>query len=305
MNIVLAGNFKWNRNDISIISRNGKDNVFIHLSEEEKLSIEHEEVDIIICNWFFKYHSLKEFKKLKYIQLLSAGYNGITLEEAERYGIVIHNAKNVYSIPISEFVVGNILQFYKNGYYFFENKKKHMWEKCRNLQELYLKNVLIVGTGSIGHEIAIRMNAFTPSVYGCNRTVKEDVLFKKIFPLESLAEIVAEMDIVILSVAMTNETDHLINSKILSKMKHNSLIVNVSRGGIIDEEALIDSLIKHDIGGAILDVFEEEPLGESSRFWNMDNVIITPHNAFVSESNNNRLREVVFSNLKAWENSNA
>lgn len=303
MNIVLAGRINWEIKDINTITRNGKDNVFICPNEEEPIPLPHDEVDVVIGNWFFKYHDIREFSQLKYIQLLSAGYNGIDPDDVKEQGIVLHNAKDVYSIPISEFVIGNILAFYKNEYYFFSQQKNRKWEKNRNLQELYDKKVLIIGTGSIGREIAIRINPFTAFVYGCNRTVRNDDLFKCTYSLNSLNEVVPDMDVIILAIALTKDTRHLINVDVLSRMKQNAIIVNVSRGGVIDENALVKALEQKSIGGAILDVFEQEPLDDGSPLWTMENTIITPHNAFVSDRNNERLMNVVIKNYELWENN--
>lgn len=304
MNIILAGKFKWNKKDIDLISRNGRDNVFVCPNEELPIPIAHNKVDAIFGNWFFKYHDLCEFTKLKYIQLLSAGYNGINPDEVRKQGIILHNAKDVYSIPISEFTIGNILLFFKNGYFFYQNKENHRWAKRRNLEELYNKKVLIIGTGSIGREIAIRVRAFTQYVYGCNRTERKSDLYCKVYPLGELIDIVSEMDVIILTIALTDNTTHLINSNVISKMKKNALIVNVSRGEIIDESALIEALKNHVIEGAILDVFEQEPLDESSPLWQLENAIITPHNAFESSRNNERLRGVVLNNYESWKVDN-
>lgn len=304
MNIILAGRVNWKKEDIDIITNYGKDIVYICPDEESPISISHNEVDVVIGNWFFKYHNIKEFSKLKYIQLLSSGYNGINPNDAIRKGIVLQTAKDVYSIPISEFVIGNILAFYKGTYHFYHNKEDHIWEKNRDIQELFDKKVLIVGTGSIGHQIAIRIKAFTPFVYGCNRTIRDDKLYKHIYLLDSLIDVVSAMDIIILTVALAEETTNLIDTDILSRMKRKALIVNVSRGGVIDENALIEALEKKKIGGAILDVFEQEPLDITSPLWSMENTIITPHNAFVSDKNNERLKDMVLRNYKLWENSN-
>ncbi len=302
MNIVLAGKYQWEKNDLNIISRNGEDNVYVCLDEEAPIPLAYGEIDVVVGNWFFKYHNIEEFTRLKYIQLLSAGYNGINPDDVKKRGIVLHNARDVYSIPISEFVIGNIISFYKKSNFFYMNKKNHKWVKNRDLQELYDKKVLIVGTGSIGREIAIRIRAFTNFVYGCNRTIRDDCLYIKIYPLDSLKAIASKMDIIILTIALSNETSSLIDDSVLSIMKQNSLIVNVSRGGVINESALIKALEKHSIGGAILDVFEQEPLDANSPLWRMENTIITPHNAFVSDRNNERLRDVILKNFKLWEN---
>lgn len=303
MNIVLASKFNWDQNDLSIISNEGMDNTFLCPDEAAEIPLKYNEVDVVIGNWFFKYHEVREFTRLKYIQLLSSGYNGIDPNEIKNSDVIINTAKNIYSIPISEYVVGNILSFYKCHNFFYNNQRQHKWEKKRNIQELYGKKVLIVGTGSIGIEIAKRISAFTNELYGCNRTKRDIKYFNTIFPLEQIDNVINDIDVIILSIALTQETEQLITSRTFDNMKSDCIIVNVSRGGVINESDLNHALKARKIGGAILDVFEEEPLEEHSPLWNYDNVIITPHNAFASDKNNERLRKLIIENFVRWRDT--
>ncbi len=304
MNIVIAGNTGLTETDLKSIFKTSEDKFYFCSDEDTEIPIAEKDVDAIVCNWFFKYHELSKFSNLKYIQLLSAGYNGIDPEEVRGKSIALYNAKNIYSIPISEFVLGTILAYYKKFDHFFRNKANHKWEKIRQLPELHDKKVLIVGTGSIGTEIAKRMKGFTDFVFGCNRTVVKKEFFTDIFPLSNLLDIIPEMDIIILSIALTRETFHLIDETMINKMKRGTLIVNISRGSIIDQNPLINSLSKDEIGGAILDVFEEEPLDEKNPLWDMENVLITPHNAFASERNTERIKKMILANFQNWRDSN-
>lgn len=300
INIIISGRVNLGSRELEILSDHGENKIYLFPNEEAEIDLEPQMIDAIICNWFFKYHELSKYINLKYIQLTSSGYNGINVEEVKRRGIILHNAKGVYSIPISESVVLNILGFYRKSFFFYENQKKRTWEKNRRLEELYGKNVLIVGTGDIGTEIAKRIGAFTPNIYGCNRSNKNIIYFKEIMPLNELRNIVGQMDIIILTLALNDETEHIIDKSIFSKMKKSVLIINVSRGQIIKEEDLIDALNHRNIGGAILDVFEEEPLQKDNLLWGCDNTIITPHNAFVSDKNDDRLNAQIIRNYTQW-----
>ena len=151
---------------------------------------------------------------------------------------------------------------------------------------------------------AKRMRSFTPYVYGCNRTKKESVFFDSLYPLKELPDIVHDMDIIIITIALTKETEHLIDKNIMRKLKDDCIIVNVSRGKVVDEQALIDELKCGSLGGAILDVFENEPLPCDSLLWEMENVVITPHNSFVSDLNEERLLKNVIDNFTRWEKGN-
>lgn len=300
MNIVLCGKIEWTKEELQLISDCDSNELFFLQNEENPLPIPASDVDAVVCNWFFKYHTLRDFVNLKFIQLLSVGYNGIDVDAVNEMGITLCCAKDVYSIPISEFVIARILAFYKKESYFLEKQKNREWAKFRDIEELSDKNVLIVGTGSIGNEVAKRMAAFTDNVFGCNRTIRQNQLYKTIFPLEDIQSVISDFDIVIITIALTNATKHIINSKALAKMKRTSLLVNVSRGEVVDEKALIEVLRSGSIRGAILDVFSEEPLPENSPLWGMKDVYISPHNSFASVRNEKRLKTVIIRNIREW-----
>ena len=118
-------------------------------------------------------------------------------------------------------------------------------------------------------------------------------------PLERLDLVLEGADIVVLTLPLTEETHHLFDKTKFEKMKNGAILVNISRGATVDTKAMIDALDTK-LGGAVLDVFEEEPLGEDSPLWDMENVIITPHNSFVGEGNNERLRKIIKSNLEMF-----
>lgn len=264
--------------------------------ENEQLPCKYEWVEGIIGNSLFLSHPIERFANLKYIQLTSAGYDRVPMDYVREYNIEIHNAKGVYSVPMAEFAIAGVLQLYKQSRFFECNQKKHVWEKNRNILELQGKNVCIVGCGDVGTECAKRFRAFGCRIMGVNRSKRESALYDTIVGLDEMNKVVEKADILLLTIALTDETRHLINQNILNKLKETAIIVNLSRGEIIDTEALIDNLSR--IRGAVLDVFEEEPLSAENVLWGMENVILTPHNSFVGDGNNERLKKVIFGNLE-------
>ena len=124
---------------------------------------------------------------------------------------------------------------------------------------------------------------------------REDKNYNKMVTLDLLDSAISDADIVVLTLPLTDETYHLFNDKRLKRLRKNAVLVNISRGAVIDTVALIESL--PNIGGAVLDVFEEEPLPLNSPLWDTENVIITPHNSFVGDGNRNRLNNMIISNL--------
>lgn len=268
--------------------------------EDGVLPDEAYEADAVICNWLFKHHPIEQFHNLKFIQLLSAGTDRVPLDYISAHGIVLCNARGVYSIPMAEFAVSGVLQLIKHTAVFCEQKKACIWNKLRDLTELSEKKVLIVGAGSVGSETAKRFSAFTDEVCGVDVFVPAHYQwFKEIFDISKLDEVLADADVVVLTLPLTDETRHLFNKARFFAMKQNAIFVNIARGGVADETALIEALNGH-LSGAVLDVFEQEPLPADSPFWKMENVILTPHNSFVSDRNDKRLWTLCQKNFEKY-----
>lgn len=293
MNLLITGAWQQAKEYIPTIESKGHQVQFLQF-EKDALPCEYEWVEGIIGNGIFLSHPIEKFTNLKYIQLTSAGFDRVPMDYVKEHGIEIHNAKGVYSIPMAEFAVAGVLELYKKMRFFHENQKKHHWEKHRGLLELFGKTVVIVGCGDVGVECAKRFRAFGCMVIGVNRTVRADEAFDWIVPLSEIDRVLPEADVVVLTVALTEETNHLMNADRLKLLKETAVLVNIARGGVVDTNALIDCL--PNIGGAVLDVFEEEPLGDSP-LWDMENVIVTPHNSFVGERNKERLSALVTTNI--------
>jgi phosphoglycerate dehydrogenase-like enzyme len=255
--------------------------------EKDELPCPPDQIEGVICNGLFLFHAIEKFTRLRFIQLTSAGYDRVPMDYVKANGIQIYNARGVYSIPMAEAAVAGVLVLYRKMYVFRENQKRHVWEKQRDLLEISGKAVGIFGYGSVGSECAKRFEAFGARVVGVNTTStpdKADLLLR-------------ESDIVICALPLTESTRHYFNAERINSMKPSAVFVNISRGGIVDTDALAHALYEGRLGGAVLDVFEEEPLEKGSPLWDMENVVITPHNSFVGEGNEERLWGVISENL--------
>lgn len=295
MNILITGAITLNENfKKNILDLNN--NILFQQHEKDELICDYSWVEGVICNSLFLYHDITKFKNLKYIQLTSAGYDRVPLDYITKNNIKIYNAKGVYSIPMAEFVISSVLQIYKQNRFFNDNQKKHIWEKNRNLLELFGKNVCILGCGNVGTECAKRFKAFECNVYGVDINIYQNKYFDEIINIKSLNEVLPKGDIVVLTLPLTSLTKHLFDKNMFNLMKENAILINISRGAIINTDDLINYSSK--LNAIILDVFEEEPLNENSPLWNMSNVIITPHNSFVGENNNARLYKLILNNLR-------
>ncbi len=295
MNLLITGAWNEAKQNISLLEQIGHRVCFMQ-QEKDALPCEYNWVEGVICNGLFLHHPIEKFQNLKYIQLTSAGYDRVDLEYIQKHGIEIHNARGVYSIPMAEFALSGVLQLYKQAAFFNENKKMCKWEKHRGLKELFGKKVLIAGCGSVGNECAKRFAAFGCEVTGIDLYPREDMLYKKILPLTELDAQLKGADIVVLTLPLTNQTKHLMNQKRLKTLKKDAVLVNIARGAVIDTAALLEQ-IDH-LGGAVLDVFEEEPLNENSPLWQKENLILTPHNSFAGEGNSGRLKKIIIKNLE-------
>lgn len=295
MKLLVTGAFNCTSEQLNTL-RNMGNEVFFIQNESDALQEEFFDAEGIIGNGIFLYHDIKQFKNLRYIQLTSAGYDRVPMDYIKAHNIEIHNAKGVYSIPMAEFAINGILQIYKQSVYFYENQKNHNWNKNRNLLEIFNKNVCILGCGSVGTECAKRLYAFGANVFGVDLKPYANPHFEKMVGLADCDGILKNSDIVILCLPLTKKTEFFFNKDKFSAMKNGSILVNISRGQIVDTDSLIWAL-KNKLLGAVLDVFENEPLEENSRLWDMKNVILTPHNSFVGENNSNRLSKLIFENL--------
>ena len=290
MNLLITGAWAEAKEHISTIEEMGHSVVFLQ-QEKEKLPCAYEWVEGVICNGLFLHHPISKFTNLNYIQLTSAGFDRVPMDEVKRRGIEIHNARGVYSIPMAEFAIAGVLDLYKEMARFREQQKRHEWIKNRNIRELAGGKVVIVGCGSVGTECAKRFKAFECDVIGLDVVVREDPYYDSIVKIEMIDTVLPEADVVVLTVPLMDETRGLIDQRRLGLIK--GILVNISRGGVVDQKAL-----EAWEGAAVLDVFEEEPLKESSPLWEKENMIVTSHNSFVGDKNKQRLYSLIMLQLE-------
>lgn len=295
MKLLITGAWRQAKDYIKIIEQMGHQVMFLQY-EKDELPCVPEWIEGVICNGLFLEHSIEQFTNLKYIQLTSAGFDRVPMDYIKEHGIQIRNARGVYSIPMAEFAICGVLQLYKQASFFMKKKQEHSWEKHRELRELYGKNVCIVGCGSVGSECAKRFKAFGCTVTGVDLFSREDENYQEIVGFAELDTALSKADIVVLTLPLTEETYHLLDADKIKILQDGAVLVNIARGAVVDTEALLQNVGR--LGGAVLDVFEEEPLEEKNLLWDRENVILTPHNSFVGEGNSSRLSELIIKNLK-------
>ena len=297
MNLLITGAWAGAKDHIGEIEALGHTVRFMQ-QEKDPLPCEPDWAEGVVCNGLFLYHRMEEFKNLRFIQLTSAGFDRVDMDYVNAQGIEIHNARGVYSIPMAEFAVSGVLELYKQARFFLENQQARRWEKHRGLLELFGRAVTIVGCGSVGTECAKRFKAFGCRVTGVDIAPRRDDAYDAMLPIEKLDEALPASDVLVLTVPLTKATERLIDARRLELMKDAAVVVNISRGKVIDETALAEKLRTRRLMGAVLDVFETEPLPASSPLWDLPNAILSPHNSLVGDGNGERLEEIIRLNLR-------
>lgn len=258
------------------------------------------DVDVLVTHSVFKKIDLAKFPKLKWIQLTSMGFEQVPKEEVLDRGIIVTNNKNGYSIPMGEWVVLNILELMKNRKSAYKNQISKRWFMDFSVEEVYKKTVTFVGTGDISRESVKRLKGFDVNLFGINTDGRDIDGFDECFPLEQIDEVLSKSDVVIIALPNTEKTYHLFDKEKLEKLRKDAYLINVSRGAIINEEDLIEHLEAGNLKGVALDVFEHEPLSKTSKLWNIDRVVITSHNSWISEMIGQRRWELFYENFKRY-----
>ena len=239
-----------------------------------------------------------EMENLKYIQTTSIGIDQIPVDKILNRDIVIANNKGGYSIPIGEWIVMSILEIYKNSKKFHEQQINKKWKMNFSITELSGKKIGFIGTGTLATEAAKRLQGFDVEVWGVNTTGHNREYFDKCFASDKMDEVFKNCDVVVVTIPATKDTLGIINKDKFEIMKDDSVFINVGRGNIINEKDLIKYMNK--FRGVALDVFENEPLDKNSELWEFDNIIITPHNSWASDKNEERTFNMIYDNLKNY-----
>jgi phosphoglycerate dehydrogenase-like enzyme len=224
---------------------------------------------------------ISEMPLLQWIHTLNAGIDNLLCDAVTRGTFVVTNAKGMYSSSLAEYNMNAILHFNKQVTRLNENKQKKEYERFI-MKEIRGLTLGIVGYGDIGKACAKVAKPFGMNVIGLRRRPEmsaEDEYIDECYGLDKLHDLMAESDYLLVVAALTKETRGMINAEALSKSKEGQIVINLGRGPIIDEPALVEALENGPIGGAALDVFTIEPLPEDSKLWTLPNVLLSPHNA--------------------------
>ena len=240
--------------------------------------------------------------KLKWVQVMSAGVDRFLDGGFRRSPVVLTNVSGIHATPIGEFVLEQMLMFAKNAPLCFDLKQKKQWRRYTPTV-LRGKTVGIIGLGSIGQEVARLSKAFRMRVVATRRSARRTTRARNVdlmLPRQELPQLLAESDYVVITLPYTRETEGLFGETELHTMKSSAYLINIGRGRIIDEDALVRALSENWIAGAGLDVFATEPLPPESKLWDLPNVIFSPHVSGGMEDYNVHATELFCNNLKRY-----
>lgn len=214
---------------------------------------------------------------LEWVHVAAAGVDTLLFDGLRESGVVVTNARGVFDRPIAEYVLGAVIAYAKGSQASFDFQRRHEW-RHRETRSVAGAHVLVVGTGSIGREIARLLRAAGLAVRGAGRiAVEQDPDFGTVVDSGDLAAAVGWCDHLVLAAPLTPATRGLVDAGVLAAMKPDAHLVNIARGPILDEHALLAALTEHRIGGATLDVFGTEPLPAEHPLWDAPGAVITAH----------------------------
>jgi D-2-hydroxyacid dehydrogenase (NADP+) len=221
-------------------------------------------------------HVFEKAKNLKWVQALGTGVDGITDQPGLRKEVLVTNMHGFHGGPVSEAALAGMLSLARDLPRSLRNQGRHKWERfpAKLLKE---KTVGIFGVGAIAAELAPKCKALGMKVVGISSARREVPGFDAVVHRDELEQAVKELDFLVLLTPYTPETKNIVNARIFAEMKPGAFLVNLARGGVVDEAALVDALKSRKLAGAALDVFAKEPLPEDSPLWDAENIVITQH----------------------------
>jgi phosphoglycerate dehydrogenase-like enzyme len=261
----------------------------------------------VYLNWFYLkpdtlHKVLATAPHLRWHQTPSAGVNHILTPMYLERDIILTNGAGTFAIPIAEFVIAYILTHAKQLPKLHQLQAARSWQRSIDLplQEIYGTTLLIIGAGSIGQAIAQRASAFGMHVWGSRRNPQSLPNFERVVGANEWRSLLSDADYVVLATPLTPETKGLFDEAALRAMRSTAYLINIARGAVVDEPALITALKEDWIAGAGLDTFVTEPLPPESPLWTLPNVFITPHCSGFSPQDIERTFDLFLDNLNCY-----
>ena len=265
------------------------------------------EADVLVISGLWHDGLLDRAAKLRFIQAIGAGTDQFPLEELKRRGIRLASARGVNYRAVAEHAMALILALSRRLPEARDNQARRVWrgmigDLSRREDELGGKTLLVVGLGQIGGRLAELAKAFDMRVVGLRRNPAAGRgAADAVHAMGELKPLLPEADFVALTCPLVKETEKLVDAEALARMKPSTYLVNIARGRVVDEAALVEALAARRIAGAGIDVTAEEPLAPSSSLWGMEHVLLTPHTAGETRRYEDNVIEILRDNLgRLW-----
>jgi len=262
----------------------------------------------IAITWSLRPEQVRAAPKLRWVHSPAAAVHLLMIPEIIHSGIVVTNAGSVHGPVVAEHVIAQVLALAKRlpSAVRYQQQRKWaqdpLWREQPRPREVAGATLGLIGLGSIGREVAARALALGMRVVAVREHAEKPagISALEVLAPEQLDRMLAEADYVVLAAPLTPRTRTLINAERLARMKPDAFLINVSRGALVDEAALAVALRRRQIGGAALDVFQKEPLPPDSPLWDLENVLITPHSAALTEKLWQRHYDLIAENLRRF-----
>jgi D-2-hydroxyacid dehydrogenase (NADP+) len=242
---------------------------------------------------------VREAANLKWIQALGTGVDNLVDLPSLRSGVIVTNLQGIHGPPMSEAAIMAMLALSRNFSRTIRNQERHVWERWP-ASLLDGKKLGILGIGVIAETLAPKCKALGMSVIGISSTKRTVAGFDRVYGRDELLAAVRDLDYLVALIPYSPATHHIVDRAVFSAMKPTSYFINLARGGVVDEETLINALKNGQIAGAALDVFNHEPLPEDHPFWSMKNVIVTSHLGGFYDGYADRALPVVEENIRRF-----
>lgn len=264
---------------------------------EELLSV----AEILICrDRDLKSELLDILQSVKWIFVVSTGVDKLPFKVLREKGIEVVNSPNVSDEAMSDYTIGAMMLYSCKFKELLHYQKEKYWKPYAMTDPLCGKKLLIVGAGRIGQRIAQKAKVFGMNLYGICRETKELPAFDVVKGMEALPELCIMADYVVCTLPLTAETKYIFDEDVFRTMKKEAVFINISRGGLVNTEALVKCLKERVIAGAVLDVFEKEPISADSELWELDNLVITPHSSGRIENYLEQAMKIFAENLREY-----
>ncbi len=279
----------------------------VHLKDYAGLDTEIQDAEIAIA-WSLRPEQIKAARKLRWVHSTAAAVHQLIFPELVNSDIILTNARDVHGPVVAEHVIALIFALAKCIPQAVRFQQKHLWgqkslwEMKPHPREIAGATVGFVGLGSIGRAAAAQAAALGMRVIASREHPEKPkpTNVEEVFSPAQLHLLLRESDYVVLAAPVTPSTRHLIDAKRLSQMKAGACLINVGRGSLVDQSALAEALRNQTIGGAALDVFDKEPLAADSPLWDLENLLITPHTAGLTEKLWDRNYQLISENLRRY-----